>query len=129
MEFILITGRSLSQGREKEGGKFSEAYKNAVAICELDPQDLEALGIREGDNVRIRTEFGSVVVKPIPSSQAPHRGIAFIPYGPWASMVTGGETHGTGMPTLKGIKASIEPTKEPILRLQGLYTGRLRVMP
>ncbi|MEM2927014.1 MAG: molybdopterin dinucleotide binding domain-containing protein, partial [Candidatus Bathyarchaeia archaeon] len=84
MEFILITGRSLSQGREKERGKFSEAYKNAVAICELDPQDLEALGIREGDNVRIRTDFGCVVVKPIPSSQAPHRGIAFIPYGPWA---------------------------------------------
>jgi formylmethanofuran dehydrogenase subunit D len=126
MEVILITGRSLSQGREKEGGKLFEAYRRAVAICELDPEDLEALGIKEGENVRVRTDFGSIVVKPIPSPQAPHRGIAFMPYGPWASMVMNSETHGTGMPTLKGLRATIEPTKEPVASLKELYSGRLR---
>ena len=47
--------------------------------------------------------------------------IAFIPYGPWANLIMDPQTHGTGMPSLKGISAEIEPALDqevlPLLEL------------
>ena len=36
-------------------------------------------------------------------------GVIFVPYGPWASQLVSPETHSTGMPSLKAIRAVIEP--------------------
>ncbi|MBC7130953.1 molybdopterin dinucleotide-binding protein, partial [Candidatus Bathyarchaeota archaeon] len=109
------------QGVSKEHGKFSKEYMESVAICYLDPQDLKKLGIKDGTNVKVTTEFGSVVVKSIKSIRTPHPGIAFIPYGPWANAVMDPETHGLGMPSFKGIPAEVEPApEEPILTLKEL---------
>jgi len=109
IKVILITGRSLDQGVSKEYGKFSKAYVEKVAVCELDVEDMKTLGINPGQNVKVKTKYGEVVVKAVESTQAPHKGIAFIPYGPWASSVMPSTTESTGMPSLKGIEATIEP--------------------
>jgi len=120
LKVILITGRSRSQGQGKEAGKFSKAYMQSVAICELDPKDMEQAGVKPGMNVKVSTNYGSVVVKAVQTSQGPHGGLAFIPYGPWASMVTSPSTQATGMPTTKGLEATIEATNEPLLDLRSL---------
>lgn len=112
LKVTIITGRSLSQGRSKELGKFSDKYRESVAVCELDPKDLRALRIRPGTNVRIRTKYGKVVLKAVKSTQSPHRGIVFLPYGPWASVIMGAETQGTGMPSFKGVPGRIEPARK-----------------
>ncbi len=104
----MVSGRSLSQARSRELGKFSDEYSRAVAICELDPDDLIELGALEGENVRVKTRFGEVVLRATASKQAPHRRVVFIPYGAWASMLFGTSTHASGMPTLKGVKATVE---------------------
>ena len=109
IEVTVISGRSLSQARSRELGKFSEEYSRSVAICELDPDDMKELGALDGDNVRVKTEFGEVILRGSISRQAPHKRIAFIPYGAWASMLFGTATHTSGMPTLKGVKAIVEP--------------------
>jgi formylmethanofuran dehydrogenase subunit B len=109
----LITGRTLSQGRALEEGKFLEAYISACAVIELDPQDLARLGVKEGSNVKVKTLYGEVVVKALASS-SPHPGVAFIPMGPWANAVVNPSTYGSGMPTLKGVEAKVEPTQEPV---------------
>jgi formylmethanofuran dehydrogenase subunit D len=108
IEVTVISGRSLSQARSRELGKFSDEYSRSVAICELDPDDLSELGALEGENVRVRTQFGGVVLRAIVSKQAPHKRVAFIPYGAWANMLFGTLTHTSGMPTLKGVKATVE---------------------
>ena len=108
MKVTLITGRTLGQGQGKEIGKTSEKYKQSVAICEIDPEDLEEFNIQLGTNVRVSTEFGSVIVRGVKSIQAPHRGIVFIPCGPWASAIMDSRTHGTGMPSMKGLQAEVE---------------------
>lgn len=105
----LLTGRTVEQGRGKEYGKLSEEYWREVAICELDPGDMKLLGVREGDGVRITTDFGSVVVRARESGRAPHPRVIFIPYGPWANLLVDPRTHGCGMPTLKGLPAEVEP--------------------
>jgi len=112
IKVILITGRSLDQGVSKELGKFSKEYMEKVAVCELDPEDLKLLGVSPGQNVKVKTKYGEVVVKATESTQAPHKGIAFIPYGPWASILMPSVTESTGMPSLKGIEATIEPATD-----------------
>lgn len=73
---------------------------------------MKDLGATDGENVRVATDFGQVILRAITSRQAPHKGVAFIPYGAWASMLFGTATHTSGMPTLKGLKASIERAPE-----------------
>lgn len=117
----LSTGRTISQGQGKEYGKLSEEYWKSVAICELDPDDMKNLGVREKDNVKITTDFGSVVVRAMKSARGPHPGVIFIPYGPWANLLVNPRTHGTGMPSLRGLPAEVEPApEEEVLSLPNL---------
>lgn len=110
-EFVLLTGRTVYQGVEKEKGKFTQGYQENVAICEIDPDDMERLNIKESSRVKITTDFGEVVVRAVKSLRAPHSKILFMPYGPWASVIMDEGTDGTGMPTLKGIPTFL--TSEP----------------
>jgi formylmethanofuran dehydrogenase subunit D len=121
LRVTLISGRTLGQGKGKELGKFSEEYFQSVAVCELNPDDMNLLGLPEGGNVKIKTNFGDVVVKAFKAKQTLPQGLAFIPYGPWASRLMDPETHGSGMPSLKGIEATIVPTpEEEVPKLESL---------
>jgi formylmethanofuran dehydrogenase subunit D len=108
IEVAIISGRSLSQARSRERGKFSDEYARSVAVCEIDPEDMKELGAVDGESVRVTTRFGQVILRAAVSKQAPHRRVAFVPYGAWASMLFDPSTHTSGMPTLKGVKATIE---------------------
>lgn len=112
LKVSLLTGRTINQGTGREHGKLSEGYERSVAVCEMDPDDIKRLGVRENRNVRVATDFGSVVVRAVRSGGAPHPAVIFIPYGPWASLIVNPETHGTGMPSLKGLPAEVEPAPE-----------------
>ena len=115
----LLTGRTIEQGTGKETGKFSEKYLESVSVCQIDPEDMIFLKVKENENIKVTTEFGSVIMKVVKSKRAPHSGVVFIPYGPWASVLANPETHGTGMPSLKGEMAEIEPAStEKVLNLQ-----------
>ncbi len=121
LKVTLLTGRTLRQGQGKEHGKLSERYLKSVAVCEMDPDDMKRLGIRENENVKIATDCGSVVVRAVKSLRAPHPGVVFVPYGPWVSLIMNSKTHGTGMPTFKGVTAEVEPAPtEPVLSLPEL---------
>jgi len=119
----VLTGRTIDQGRGKESGKLSKEYLESVTICQMDPDDMKFLGIKENTNVKVVTDFGSVVLKAVKSARAPHPKVVFIPYGPWASLIMNPKTHGTGMPSLKGIRAEIESApNEEVLSLQNLLS-------
>ena len=121
LQVSLITGRTLSQGKGKEFGKFSNEYLSSVSICEIDPEDMKLLGVKENDVVKVITDFGSVTLRTVKSLRGPHPKVVFIPYGPWASVLANPKTHGTGMPSLKGENAEIEyAPKEKVLSLQEL---------
>jgi len=128
MKVTLLSGRTINQGTGKEHGKTSKEYYESVAICEIDPDDLKVLGIKEGANVKISTKFGSVVVKTIESMRAPHPKIVYMPYGPWVNVIVNPKTHGTGMPSFKGIPAEIEASSpsDCVLNLQELLKQTFR---
>ena len=107
----LISGRTIQQGVSMEAGKEKEDYMKSCGIIELDAADIAALGIWKNSNVRVTSDFGSVIVKAIEATQGQHPGLAWIPMGPWANMVVDTNTYSTGMPTFKGTKVTVEPAE------------------
>lgn len=113
----LISGRTLDQGATVEE-KLSEEYFRAVNYVELSEEDFISLGLKEGDAVRVSTDFGEVVVF-AKKGELP-KGMAFIPMGPYANAVIDPATDGTGMPQFKGVKAKIEKTDEKVKTVKEL---------
>jgi formylmethanofuran dehydrogenase subunit D len=121
LNVTVLTGRSIDQGRGKEMGKLSDVYQKDVTQCQIDPEDMKYLGLRRNDIVKVTTQFGSVVLRAVKSLRGPHPKMVFISYGPWASMISDPETHGSGMPSLKGMKGIIESaSEEKVLTMQEL---------
>ena len=112
----LISVRTIQQGVAIESGKEKPSYRTACGIIEMDPVDLKALGAWRNTNVKVTSEYGSVVVKAVEATQGPHPGVAFIPMGPWANSVVSNNTYSTGMPTFKGTPVTVEVAiNEPVL--------------
>lgn len=104
----LITARTVQQGRAIEGSKHSDEYTRAAGIVELDPEDIRKLKIYTGTIVKITTTHGSVNVRAVISQNAPHPGIALIPMGPWGNKIINTDIYSVGMPSFKGVEATIE---------------------
>ena len=120
VEVTLISGRTSQQGVGLETGKGSPQYFDSTSYVELSPGDADALGAEDGQTMKVSTSHGSIVVT-LKRSETLEEGLCFFPYGPWANRVFGSDTHGTGMPLFKGIKATVEPAEgEAVLSLSEL---------
>lgn len=106
--FILIPGRTSKQGTTLNEGKYTEGYQTEINTLKMNPDDMERLGIAEGEEVRMWNEHGSVVVPcSTGKDELPPR-VLFISYGDKSSQLMPGETHGSGMPDSKGLDVHIE---------------------
>ena len=109
--FILIPGRTSRQGCAISEGKFKDAYLEEISRLQVSPEDMQRLGLSEGDRVRLTSEDGQVEVAVIPSKKGElPPGLLFIAYGDASSRLMGADTHGSGMPTSKGIDVQMERT-------------------
>ena len=115
LKFTLITGRTTDQGVGLESGKTSKEYHDKVAVAILNEEDMDGLKAGEGERVRVSTGSGSVVIKCKRGESG--RGMVFIPLGPWASVLVGTDTGGTGMPQAKGIEAEVTKTEDEPTKL------------
>ena len=107
--FILIPGRTAKQGVGISEGKFKEGYQSETRTLQVAPADMKQLGLTDGDAVRLTSEWGQIDVAVIAAKadELPP-GLLFIPYGDLSSRLMGGDTHGSGMPTSKGIDVELE---------------------
>ncbi|MEX2174027.1 MAG: molybdopterin dinucleotide binding domain-containing protein [Pirellulaceae bacterium] len=107
--FILIPGRTSKQGVGISEGKFKENYQAETRTLQVSPADMQRLGLAAGDRVRLTSEWGQIEVAIVASKgdELP-AGLLFIPYGDLSSRLMGGDTHGSGMPTSKGIDVTLE---------------------
>lgn len=107
--FIFIPGRTSDQGCGISEGKFLEKYQREINSLQVAPGDMERLGIVAGDRVRLTSEHGQVDVAVIAAKKDElPEGLLFIAYGDISSRLMGGDTHGSGMPTSKGIDVQME---------------------
>jgi formylmethanofuran dehydrogenase subunit D len=111
--FILIPGRTSKQGCGISEGKFNSNYQNETNTLQVSPEDMQALELKNGDRVRLRSEWGQieVAVTTAKGDELPP-GVLFIAYGDLSSRLMGGDTHGSGMPTSKGFDVELEPLRE-----------------
>jgi len=112
LNVYLLTGRTIEQGRAKEYGKLSESYKDSVAVCFIDPSDMKKLKIKDNTHVRLTSDFGSIVLRALESTRAPHPGVVYVPYGFWVNQIVDPQTHSIGMPSFKGVPITIEPAPD-----------------
>jgi formylmethanofuran dehydrogenase subunit D len=108
--FILIPGRTAKQGVGISEGKFKEGYVSETQTLLVAPQDMKRVGLADGSRVSLTSEWGriEVTVAAAKGDELPP-GILFIAYGDLSSRLMGGDTHGSGMPTSKGIDVLLEP--------------------
>ena len=112
--FILIPGRTSDQGCGISEGKSGDKYQSEINTLQVAPEDMQRLGLSAGDRVRLTGEHGQIeiAVKLARKDELPP-GLLFIPYGDMSSRMMGGDTHGTGMPTSKGIDVHLEVLQSP----------------
>lgn len=108
-QFLLIPGRTSLQGTTLNEGKYSAGYIEETGTLQVAPADMQALGLRDGDRVRMWNDVGEVVV-PVKSAKGDELppGLLFISYGDASCRLMGGETHGSGMPDSKGFDVWLE---------------------
>ena len=123
MRFILNTGRTIWQGQAIEAGKDLEMYVNAAAICQMNKEQMEALGVKEGNNIEVTSEFGDVIVKVVMAKEELPEGMIYIPLGPWANRVIRPNTDSTATPSFKNVPVDILPTEELVLDMPTLMKG------
>lgn len=112
--FILIPGRTSDQGCGISEGKFQEKYQREINTLQVAPGDMQRFGLADGDRVRLTSAHGQVdvVIAPAKKDELPE-GLLFIAYGDISSRLMGGDTHGSGMPTSKGLDVELELLKPP----------------
>jgi formylmethanofuran dehydrogenase subunit D len=112
--FILIPGRTSRQGAGISQGKFQADYQEEINTLLVAPEDCARLGLAAGDRVRLTGEHGQieVAIAPAPKGELPS-GVLFIAYGDLSSRLMGADTHGSGMPTSKGLDVQLERVTAP----------------
>ena len=107
--FILIPGRTARQGCGISEGKFGDTYQSETHVLQVAAEDMQRLGLSDGDRVRLRSSCGEIDV-PVVSAKGDDLppGLLFIPYGDLSSLLMEDDTHGSGMPTSKGLDVELE---------------------
>jgi formylmethanofuran dehydrogenase subunit D len=107
--FVLIPGRTSKQGSGISEGKFRESYQSEIYTLIVAPSDMQELGLVNGDRVRMASPQGcvEVAVTAAKADELPP-GLLFIAYGDLSSRLMGADTHGSGMPTSKGLDVTLE---------------------
>lgn len=117
--YILIPGRTSDQGCGISEGKYAKRYTDAISTLQMHPDDMAARGFANGQPVRVTSEFGSIVM-PVVAAKPDElpRGVLFMAYSEYSSRLMGGDTHGSGMPTSKGLDVTLEPAAESELTVR-----------
>lgn len=108
-QFVLIPGRTSTQGTTLNEGKYTDGYINEIGTLKMAAADMERLALSDGDQVRMWNDVGEVLV-PVATSKGDElpAGMLFISYGDISSQLMGGETHGSGMPDSKALDVWLE---------------------
>lgn len=107
---LLVPVRTSRQGVSLNIGKLKADYQDETSTVEMHPEDMAKLGIRKGDQIRLRAPNGnSIVVKcKTQKGEGASAGMMFIAYGPNSSVLMDEDTAATGMPLSKHLPVEVE---------------------
>ena len=109
---MLIPRRSSKQGTSLNIGNLKEEYLEVTSTLEMNKDDMEKIGLVDGDKVRLSNEIGETIVSCIGKKPEDlSEGVLFIPYGPPSSQLMASDTAGSGMPLSKHMMVDVEKIK------------------
>lgn len=113
-EILITTYRDIFQVEALEHDRFGEEYTKLSAVITMSKNDMQKIGIKSGDNVKLSNNYGSVVVEVKESKKNEPGGLAFMVNSPWSNTLVSDKTDGKGIPEFKHITARISISKEKI---------------
>ena len=122
----ITTYRDIFQAEEADRDRFGEEYKKLSAVIYMSKIDMQKMGIKSQDRVKISNNFGSLVVQTKESKRDEPGGLAFMVNSPWSNSLVSGETGGKGIPEFKNIDARISLSKEEITTLEKLMKAFIK---
>ncbi|MGH8614376.1 MAG: molybdopterin dinucleotide binding domain-containing protein [Gammaproteobacteria bacterium] len=106
---ILIPGRTSKQGTSLNAGKLKGEYLEVTTTVEMNSDDMQRLGLNDGDQVRLSNEIGETLLRCKGRKPADlPAGVLFMAYGPASSLLMESDTAGSGMPISKNFEVQVE---------------------
>jgi formylmethanofuran dehydrogenase subunit D len=117
----VVTFRDIFQYEAEKKSRYSEDYRKLSAQIILDKQDMAGLGVKDGQNVLVKNDVGSVVVAVKTSEDDPHPGLAFMVNSPWSNQLVRDDVCVASIPGFKGISAQISPSGENVTQISEIF--------
>ncbi len=114
----ITTYRDIFQVEALESDRFGEEYMRLSAAITMSRIDMQRMGIKEGNRVRLYNNYGSIVVEATESKREEPGGLAFMVNSPWSNALVSAEWG--SIPRFKNINAKIQLSKEEITTLENL---------
>lgn len=123
-EIKITTYRDIFQIEALERDRFGEEYRKLSACIVMSKNDMQKMGLKAGERVKVSNNYGSVVVEVKESKRDEPGGIAFMVNSPWSNALVSGDTGGKGIPEFKDISAKISLAKEEVTSLESLISKK-----
>ena len=117
----VVTFRDIFQYEAEKKSRYSEDYRKLSAQIILDKQDMAGLGVKDGQNVLVKNDVGSVVVAVKTSEDDPHPGLAFMVNSPWSNQLVSDDVCTASIPGFKRISAQVSPSGENVTQISELF--------
>jgi len=117
----VVTFRDIFQYEAEKKSKYSEDYRKLSAQIVLDKQEMDGLGVKDGQNVLVMNDVGSIVVAVKTSDDDPHPGLAFMVNSPWSNQLVSDDVCTASIPGFKRISARISPSWENVTQISELF--------
>lgn len=123
MKMIINTVRKINHDQAKEHSFGDDkTLKENIALALINPENLKDLDLESNSNIKISSQFGSVILRVQEEKNVP-KGMIYIPVSIWANQLTGIVNDQL---IYKNIKANVEPCNEPVLDFKELI---LKIKP
>jgi formylmethanofuran dehydrogenase subunit D len=117
----VVTFRDIFQYEAEKKSRYSEDYRKLSALIILDKQDMTGIGVKDGQNVLVKNDVGSIIVAVKTSEDDPHPGLAFMVNSPWSNQLVRDEVCDTSIPGFKRITAQLSPSGESVTQISELF--------
>ncbi|MFX1275642.1 MAG: molybdopterin dinucleotide binding domain-containing protein [Promethearchaeota archaeon] len=117
MKMLLNSVRKVDNDQAKEHSLGNDSsLKDNLAIALLNTDDYNKLNLTSTSNIKITSEFGSVILKAKPEKHVP-LGNLYVPISIWINQITGTIKNEL---VFKNIEVNVEPIDEPVLEFKDL---------
>jgi formylmethanofuran dehydrogenase subunit D len=113
-EVTIVAFQDIFQNEARKKGLYTDEYRQLSAQIILDKQDMNRLGVKDGQRVLVKNEVGDVVVAAKTSDDEPHPGLAFMINSPWSNQLVRDDVCDTSIPGFKRIAARVSPSEENV---------------